>query len=194
MWTDQLQRNPINYLLGSDNQVLIYWVERDILESNQSPAESLWTLPEVEKMISKQLGEGSWRYKGNRLGDELGENYELMQTWKNLRVLVEKYGMNRNQLWIQRAAEFVLSCQTEEGDIRGILSNQYMPYYMWALMELLIKAGYQNDYRVMKGFEWLLKMRQADGGWIIPLMMCKQKEYYRLCQKMPIPPDKEKPF
>jgi len=26
------------------------------------------------------------------------------------------------------------------------------------------------------------------------MMMFKQKEYYRLCQKVPIPPDRERPF
>jgi len=34
-------------------------------------------------------------------------------------------------------------------------------------MYLLIKAGYESDPRIEKGFKWLLKMRQNDGGWVI---------------------------
>jgi hypothetical protein len=81
-----------------------------------------------------------------------------------------------------------------EGDIRGILSNQYIPYYMGAIFELLIKAGYENDDRILKGMDWLLDMRQNDGGWIIPMSVFKMQEYYSLCQKDPIPPEKKCPF
>lgn len=36
-------------------------------------------------------------------------------------------------------------------------------------MELLIKAGYQNNPHIEKGFKWLLDIRQDDGGWAVPL-------------------------
>ena len=36
-------------------------------------------------------------------------------------------------------------------------------------MELLIKAGYDGNPKIEKGFEWLLSIRQNDGGWAIPL-------------------------
>jgi hypothetical protein len=75
--------------------------------------------------------------------------------------------MDRQHPAIDKAAEYVLSCQTKEGDIRGILANQYAPYYTGALMSLLIKAGYADDPRIERGFRWLLDMRQDDGGWVI---------------------------
>jgi hypothetical protein len=65
------------------------------------------------------------------------------------------------------AAEYLLSCQTEEGDIRGMLGNQFAPYYTGAILSLLIKAGYESDPRVERGMGWLLDMRQDDGGWLI---------------------------
>jgi hypothetical protein len=40
---------------------------------------------------------------------------------------------------IAKAAEYIFSNQMYEGDIRGILGNQYMPYYHGAILELLIK-------------------------------------------------------
>jgi hypothetical protein len=37
------------------------------------------------------------------------------------------------------------------------------------ISELLIKADYVDHIRVVKSLEWLLQMRQDDGGWAIPL-------------------------
>jgi hypothetical protein len=62
----------------------------------------------------------------------------------------------------------VFSKQTEEGDIRGIYGNQYTPNYTAGMLELLVKAGYQNDHRTEKAFQWLCSVRQDDGGWAIP--------------------------
>lgn len=75
--------------------------------------------------------------------------------------------MDRTCPGVSRAADYVFSCQTGEGDIRGMLANQYAPYYTGAIMSLLIKAGYGDDQRIEKGFRWLLEMRQDDGGWVI---------------------------
>jgi len=124
----------------------------------------------------------------------LDENYELLETWRNLRILVEMYGMDRTHPNVEKAAEFIFGCQTEEGDIRGILSNQYIPYYMGAIMEILVKAGYQEDERIDRGYKWLRTIRQDDGGWIIPMAMYKVSDYYSLCQKPPIQPDKSLAF
>jgi hypothetical protein len=194
MWVEKLKINPIELLLSCGNSALEYFTKRDLLDLNPGNITDLWQLPTVEKLLKIQNSDGSWRYKGKRAGEKLGENYELVETWRNLRVLIEMFGCDNRHLTVQRAAEYIFSCQTVEGDIRGILSNQYIPYYMGAIFELLIKAGYENDDRILKGMDWLLDMRQNDGGWIIPMNMFKMQEYYSLCQKDPIPPEKERPF
>jgi hypothetical protein len=194
MFTDHLKIDPLPVLVESCDPALIYSIHKDILQETQTPQESLWDLPECVNILDDQLENGSWRYKGNRSGDQYGENYELLETWRKLNNLVEKYGIDKSHPAVSRAAEFIFSCQTDEGDIRGILSNQYMPYYMGVILEVLIKAGYAFDERVIKGLEWLLKMRQHDGGWIIPLMMYKMQTFYKIYDQPPIPPDKKKPF
>lgn len=194
MWTDHLNVNPLGILLGGEETALVYAVERDLLGHDPGNVADIWNLDQPQKMLKKQRMDGAWVYKGNRPGDEFGENYELLQTWKDLRVLVEMYAFTRQHPAVERAAEFIFSCQTPEGDIRGILSNQYTPYYMGAMMETLIKAGYADDERIMKGFEWLLGMRQDDGGWVIPLQQYKMEAYYRLYDQPPIMPDRHKPF
>ena len=122
----------------------------------------------------------------------------LIETWRQFRFLIERYGMTRAHPQVERAAEFIFSCQTEEGDIRGFLANQYATYYTGAVMALLIQAGYAEDARIEKGFQWLLGMRQDDGGWSIPMITHKldRATQYRLASEYaePLQPDRTKPF
>ena len=53
--------------------------------------------------------------------------------------------------------------------LRGIYGNQYATTYVGAILEVLIKAGYADDPRIAKALNWLLAMRQRDGGWAIPV-------------------------
>jgi hypothetical protein len=104
------------------------------------------------------------------------------------------YGFTRHHPGLQKAAEYVFGCQTAEGDIRGILGNQYMPYYHGAILELLIKAGYHNDLRVLVGLDWLMAMRQEDGGWIVPIQAVpSKKRTAEFWSAAPIPPDRSRP-
>ena len=193
-WKDHLQTNPLNKLLQAQNPALLYFVERDLINNNAESIETLWGLPEPKKIIIKQKENGSWKYPGNTSTNMIGTNYALLETFRNLRYLVEKYGLNHTHPNIQRTAQYVYSCQTNEGDIRGILSNQYMPYYMGAILELLIIAGYGQDERTIKGLDWLLSMRQNDGAWFIPLQTYKISYINQVAQDDPIPPDRSKPF
>ncbi len=194
MWTEELLVNPLTCLLATRDQALLVFVEKDLLENSRVNIESLWLLPEPQKILNHQLPNGSWRFKGKRLGDELGEAYELLETWRTLRVLIEMYGFNNSHPMIHRACEFMLSYQTAEGDIRGILSNQYMPYYMGGILEILIKAGYEKDERIEKGMQWLLDKRQNDGGWIAPLLLYKMQDFRNICRLPPIQPPRQMPF
>lgn len=193
MWREYFLNDPLPALLSAQDPGLCYSVEHVLLGRPNQNVHRIWQSKPVLRILKGQQPDGSWRFKGNRPGEEFGENYELVETWKMLRQLVGKYVFNREHPALQLAAEFVFSCQSAEGDIRGILSNQYAPYYTGALLELLIEAGYEKDDRVRRGLDWLLSMRQNDGGWIIPLNMFKQTFYYEMARKDPIPPDKSLP-
>ena len=172
--------NPIPALLEWPDPALAYLVRRDLLGESVAPVESLWELRPAGAMVRKQLANGSWKYPGKTIDPRTKEDYFVLQTFRNLRILVEMYGFTRKHPALARTAEFMFSRQTREGDIRGILGNQYMPYYHGAILELLIKAGYARDARVSAGLQWLLSMRQDDGGWVIPVQA--------------IPPARRKPW
>jgi hypothetical protein len=143
-WRKQLKFDPLPPLLSSENEALLYFVRRDLLEE------------------------------------------------------VEQYGFTREHPQARRAAEFLFSCQTADGDIRGLLANQYATYYTGAIMALLIQAGYEDDPRIDKGFQWLLAMRQSDQGWTIPILTHKfdHATQYRLTSQAaePVEPDRARPF
>ncbi len=168
-WKEHLNYDPLPSLLQIRNKAILYFVSRDLLEEKVDSIETLWKLPEVERILKKQQADGSWKYPGGKEHLRSQEDYDLIETYRQLGVLVEKYGFNNKHPAIKSATNFMLSHQTEEGDIRGIYGTQYSPNYTAAILELLIKARYENDARIEKGLEWLLSVRQCDGGWAIPM-------------------------
>ena len=195
-WQSELKYDPIPALLASENEALQYFVSRDLFGEDAGPISHLWGLPGAHKILKKQQQDGSWSYPGKKKHAAI--NYSLIETWKQFRFLVEVYGFNREDSSTKKAAEFLFSCQMDDGDIRGFLANQYATYYTGAIMSLLIKAGYEDDPRIEKGFEWLLSMRQDDLGWTIPILThdFDGETKYRLTSQFaePVEPDRSRPF
>lgn len=195
-WLKQLNFDPLAPLLTSGNEALLYFTRRDLLEEQVSPIQCLWELPGAQRILRKQLENGAWPRSGESKHPAI--NYELIETWRYFRFLVEQYGFTRRHPQAARAAEYLFACQTQDGDIRGILANQYATYYTGAIMALLIQAGYADDPRIEKGFQWLLRMRQDDQGWTVPMITHKldRATQYRLTSEFaePLEPDRSRPF
>ncbi len=168
-WKNHLKFDPLEILLSTEIKAINYCIKRDLLDEQVKSAESLWELPKAERILKKQQENGSWKYPSSKKDLRSQENYDQLETYRQLGFLIEKYGFNNQHQAIQKAAEFLFSFQTEESDFRGIYGNQYSPNYSAAIMELLIKAGYEDDPRIDKGFRWLLSVKQDDGGWAIPI-------------------------
>lgn len=193
-WAKKLRSDPLPALLSANGEALRYFCQRDLLSKDAGPVERLWSLREARKITDRQQASGCWRYHGGRPQIRSQQDYDQLETFRALRILVEKYGMNLEDPAIPRAAEFLFSRQTEEGDFRGICGNQYVPYYSAAFMELLIKAGFSDDPRIAKGFRWLLSMRQLDGGWAFPLRTAGKNLNPETFRAPTIHPEKTQPF
>lgn len=195
-WLKQLQFDPLPQLLSSKNKALLHFVKRDLLEEQVDSTSTLWQLPSFEKILQKQRYDGSWKYHGGKPGIRSQQNYNQLETYRILGQILELYGLTKRHSAIKKAADFLFEFQTDEGDFRGIYGNQYTPNYTAAIMELLIKAGSEEDPRIEKGFNWLLSIRQNDGGWAIPFRT-KGKDSAVILHAMkypePIQPDKSKP-
>jgi hypothetical protein len=195
-WRDRLSYDPLPALLSSGDEALVYFTRRDLLGEDRGPVEQLWVLPGIRKLLKKQLPDGSWPRPGGEKHPAV--NVRLVETWRNLRYLVQVYGCTRQHPGTAAAAEYIFSCQSDEGDLRGIMANQYATYYTGAILAILVEAGYQDDPRLERAFQWLLSMRQDDGGWSIPLITYKldRATQYRLVTQPvePLQPDRSKPF
>jgi hypothetical protein len=173
-------------------------VKKDLLgESVAGLKKALLEYKPVVLILRRQQKDGSWKYSGGKKYVRLQRNYNQLETYRILGQLVEKYGLTRKDPAVREAADFLFSFQTKEGDLRGIYRNQYSPNYTAAIMELLIKAGYDEDLHIKKGFKWLLSIRQADRGWAIPMRTnpaTKDRLRDAFVSKKPVQPDKSKPF
>jgi prenyltransferase beta subunit len=181
----------IKTLLDTRNKAIIAFTKRYLL-GEETNIEELWTLPRVKKIIKKQQPNGSWTYPNKKAILLSPTNYNQYQTYKTIAELVEFYGLNKKHKAIKKAAKYLFSFQTKDGEFRGMYGNQYSPNYSASITEFLIKAGYRG-IRIEESLNWLLKMRQDDGGWVIPLRTRNEK-LDALKKKEIIEPDKTKPF
>ena len=193
-WKEAFKYDPLVPLISSKNEVIQYFTKRDILEEEVEPIQSLWILQPAIKIINKQQEDGSWRYSAWKAKLNEPENYNLLETYRQLGFLVEKYGFTKDHNTINKAAEYIFSCQTDEGDIRGFFGTQYSPNYTAAVTELLIKTGYGDDPRTTKILEWLLSMRQEDGGWAIAMRTNNAKYLDVVKNPIAFEPNRKKPF
>lgn len=193
-WLTTLSYDPIQPLLAAMDKPIEYFTRRDLLGQAVNPVQTLWDLPEAQRITRKQQPDGSWRYPGGHHAIRSATNYNQLETFRNLGYLVELYGFDKSSPVIRKAADFVLGFQTDAGDIRGILGNQYTPYYTAGFLELLLKAGYTHDARIEKAFAWLQRMRQDDVGWALPLRTRHQKLGIIASDAATLEPDRSQPF
>ncbi len=193
LWS--LRKDPLPFLVSTASQSLHYFVRRDLLGTDAGPADALWKDPRAARIVGKQRPDGRWAYPGGGRRDVRSiEDYDQMETYRQLGFLIEKFAFDRSHPAIRKAASFLFSHQTEEGDFRGIYGRQYTPNYSAGITELLIKAGYGGDPGIHSSLRWLTTMRQEDGGWAIPFRTARtSKTITEAMQMEPIPPDKSKP-
>ena len=163
----QLRRDPIGLLVAADDAALRSMARRELL-GETTPGISVAELPAVRRAVTRQQPDGRWRYPGGNPDIRSRAAYDQLETYRQLGVLVCKFGLDRRHPAVAAAAGFLSSCQTEAGDYRGIYGHQYTPNYSAAITELLIRAGYGHTAQVEHTMRWLLTIRQDDGGWAIP--------------------------
>ncbi len=185
-------------LLAVEDEAISYFTRRDLLGETVGSIDSVWKLPEAQKILHKQSPDGSWKGIKSKTPVYPEKHTTLVATYKSFRTLVERYRFTRESPAIAKAAEYLFSFQTPDGDIRGFIGNQYATYYTGYVLSLLLQAGYADDPRVDGGMQWLLKIRQDDGGWTVPLQThyFDGKTMYRLTGSyaVPVEPDRRQRF
>jgi len=196
-WRQLLAGDPVEVLATSEHDIA-YFARRDLLGESGDPLDTVWGTPAVERLLRKQRDDGAWPGPKKRTPVYPENHSDLMETFKRVRLLVERHELTTEHMAMRRAGEYLFSFQTEEGDLRGFIGNQYATYYTGYVLSLLIRAGYADDARVERGMQWLLGIRQDDGGWTIPILthtFDRQTGYDLTATNMdPVEPDRTKPF
>ena len=139
-------KEAIKTLLNTGDNAIIKFTKKDLL-GEEVNIEQLWNMKRVNKILKKQQPNGSWIYPNKKAILRSPTNYNQYQTYKTVAELVEFYGLTNKHEAIRKAAEYLFSFQTKEGEFRGMYGNQYSPNYSASVTEFLIKAGY-NGIRV----------------------------------------------
>jgi hypothetical protein len=188
----QLRRDLIGPLLTADDAALRSIARRELL-GEATPEISLTELPGVRRAVARQQPDGRWKYPGGNPYIRSQAAYDQLETYRQLGVLVCKFGLDHQHPAVAAAAGFLSSCQTEAGDYRGIYGRQYTPNYSAAITELLIRAGYEGSAQVENAMRWLLSIRQDDGGWAIPTRTLGMSLNVMLTARETFEPDRSRP-
>lgn len=192
--------SSIEFLLARGNLPILYWLKKEILEV---PADreykNLQKFASRIRILKSQKSNGGWckrKYEGHPRWEK---TYYIVETLRNLFKLYD-YGCSLEEPGIQKAVSFLFSTQSKEGDFRGAYLNEYSPTYHALTLEVLCLYGLDSDKRTQKGFRWIIKNRQEDGGWVIPYRTIDQeqlKNRYNFKAQLnlePVKPDKSRFF
>ncbi len=181
-------------LLSFEDPALAFFARRDLLEEDPGDPSSLWELIEVRKVLEKQHPDGYWPYPSRAKGAHPTENYHILQTYRTLGILIDMYGMDRAHPALARAGDYLFLQQSEQGDFRGIFGSQYAPHYSAGILELLIRAGFEDRPGVERCFGWFENTRQEEGGWAWPLRTTNTSYQDAIEMAEPVRSDYSKPF
>jgi hypothetical protein len=148
-------------LLGSGDEALVFFARRDLLGEEPGSIQRLWTLPGALRILKRQLPNGSWPRPVVHKHPAI--NAGLIETWRQIRFLVEKFGLTRQHPRRKKAAVFIFSCQSEG---RLAVSLPTSRLIIRVPSGLLIRLATRTT-RIEKA-SWLLSMRQNDGAALSP--------------------------
>lgn len=158
----------VEFLLARGNLPILYWLKRDILEVPvERELKNLEKFAARIRILETQNPNGSWCKKRPATQPCWEKTYNIIETLKNLQRLYD-FGGTSELEGVRKAVNFLFSTQTKAGDFRGIYPNDYSPSYQALALEILCRLSLDKDRRVQKGFRWILKNRQENGGWGSP--------------------------
>ena len=116
----ELRRDPLTPLLATENGALLYLARRDLLGEPSTPIATLWESPDVLRAVARQRPDGGWTYPGGNPEIRSPAAYDQLETYRQLAVLVGKFGLDRRHPAVAPAAAFLSSFQRENtGNTRG---------------------------------------------------------------------------
>lgn len=97
---------------------------------------------------------GSWQCV-QTLSTVWQPNYSLLETYHTLRVLVEQFSFTGAHPALQKAADYTFSCQRAGGDIRDIIGNQLLTWFVHHQEDGLWPTGYSSGRKAADNRRWV---------------------------------------
>ncbi len=175
----------INWLLDNASHPVRYLTYKNILNDDSSISRNLFDKIEetdlVKDIFSKQEKDGSWCTHGvwankptmRKSGYTPVSPKYVTTSW--ILPLLGNMGYCYNDKRIQKACEYVLSYQLDNGYIDEIKPNELKTGYdilgnepcrFSVILIGLGKVGAVHDSRVKKAFDLLISWQRDDGGWV----------------------------
>ncbi len=177
-WRARLASDPIPRLLREGSPSVLARVRRDLIDDSEAPtAQEIADYAEVKAVLRKMEKDGSFAAHALEKGMGSARFASCLATVRaldrlaDLGLRLEGEAGARPQL--ERIADYILSSQAGDGGIadltvadtpKGRAKLVALHFHGWAIAALS-RAGFEADPRVEKGFQFLLSLRQDDGGW-----------------------------
>ena len=189
----------VEFILAHGTLPVLFWLKKDILlVPADRESRNLEKYGVRIRILESQRPDGSWTSKKRDPHSGAEPADPRAETVKNIGRLYD-YGCTLEQEEVRRGISCIFSTQKREGDFRGLPSGEYSPIFHALALEQLCRFGLDDDPRVQKGFLWIQKCRQNDGGWAIPLRtisavkLRKQMSSSHCLEKRPFQPNKKQP-
>jgi len=189
----------VECLLARGSLPVLYWLKKDVLDVPvEREVRNLEKFVGRVRILESQKKDGSWAGDAGLLPCGPDKTGCLVETLKNLFRLYD-FGCGPRESQVQKAIAYLFSSQTKEGDFRAASVSEYTPGFHALSLEILCRFGLDVDPRVAKGFRWIVRNRQKDGGWAIPCRTLSRREaarHFRVdpaAGGKPAKPDQSKP-
>jgi hypothetical protein len=199
-----LNNDIIKWLLEEDNPSVRYIALRELLGRKENSFEiikvksQILYSTEITKIFDKQDSKGYWLDKDSPYLPKYKASYWTI-------MLLGQLGLGRNDARVAKACEFIFEFQHEEGGFVSQTKQNLVKEYNWRIRKnkklpdfniwvkeairqqqlscltgnicaALIRLGYQDDIRVKKALDWLVKIQFQDGGWLCPYWTAHVKD------------------
>jgi hypothetical protein len=180
-WKSMLKADPTDWLLEMDNPSVRYFALRDIADKNEKDFEvreakaKIMDNGVVPKILATQKSEGNW----GKIEDFYERSKYKGTVWQL--IILAELGANGEDNRIRKTCEFILehsqdrvsggfSCLGNKS--KGGQHSTTIPCLTGNMVRSLIKFGYLDDPRLVRGINWITtyqrfddKIQTAPKGW-----------------------------
>ena len=202
--TKKLENVPISWLLEKSNPSIRYFTLKDVLCRSEDDSEvkaaknSIKDSKIVKRIFQKQNPKGFWEDPCRPYKPKYKASY-----WQIM--ILGTLGMDRACENVRKACEYIFQFQLDEGGFTSETRESALREYDWHLKRgkklppvedwvsatvyeqqlscltgnmasALLRLGYGDDHRVQKALKWLVKIQNADGGWLCPYWKAHVKD------------------